>query len=522
MFVQKYSIAARIGMMAATSLFLMLVLVVVEIRGLNSIKDSLDEIVDHFHQRSRLVQQMRYQARNSAVLVRNILLVRGAQQQEEARRFAEAEQEYRQTLTAFAALNHLPQGRHLLAIVQDKGQKTFTLWHQVVTAGLAGSPDQGVAILLADLRLGQRDWLAALNELVAFEEEGSKSAANQALADYEKTKIWLAVINLLAMGTGLCFVLAITASIVKPLREITRQVDAVGEGDLSARVARLQQDEIGRLGARINHMVDKLQINELELEEYRQNLEEIVEWRTSEINDQRERFISVLIHDLKSPLVPIIGLSQLLMTKTSLSGQKVIEYAAAIHDSSTKLSATIEKTSLELKERRLTHKFDSEPFDLEELLCWVVRNMRHELAERNIELRLNHRLVDNYRCSGQLVFRGDSLKLRSVIENLLSNAVKYTCTSIDVSLNQDNDWIALSFADDGQGVDSLYRQRIFEEYFQPPGSRGGTGVGLYSVKKIVEYYEGSVEVADTPGPGAKFVVRLPLAAVGQPAQSCCI
>jgi signal transduction histidine kinase len=511
MFFDNLKIATRIGLVVGTILILMLVLAVVEIRGINSIKGSLAEIIDRYHQRTQLVQLMRFQARHNAVLVRNILLVsdKGAREQE-LKRFIEAEREYTQSLNDFSDLEQSPTGKQLIAVVREKGQKTFELWKKAIEAGNSGAQARGVAILLEEVRSHQFGWLEKLNDLAAFEEEESKVSADHALAEYEKTKIAMALINVLAIGAGLFFVITITASIVLPLREMMRKVDAIAGGDLSVRMETTQQDEIGKLGSRINNMVDKLQASEQELEEYRLNLEEIVEWRTGEVNDQRERFISVLIHDLKAPLVPIIGFSRLLMTKNNLREEKIVEYAGAIHDSSTKLSATIERTSQELRERRLAHRYDTEPFDIEELLCWVVRNRQSDLEERNIELQLNRKSIQNYLSSDTILFPGDSLKIRSLMENLLGNAVKYARSRIDVTLVRKGDMIEFIIDDDGNGVEELYHQKIFDEYFQAPGSREGTGVGLYSVKRIVEHYKGSVAIATSPAGGARFIVSLPI------------
>ncbi len=110
-------------------------------------------------------------------------------------------------------------------------------------------------------------------------------------------------------------VILLASSIVRPLRAFTRSVDSIAGGDFTTRISLDRQDEIGTLGAHINNMAEHLQVNEKELGLYRFHLEELIEERTGDLNEQRKRFISVLIHDLKGPLVPLIGFSQKLISK---------------------------------------------------------------------------------------------------------------------------------------------------------------------------------------------------------------
>jgi len=319
------------------------------------------------------------------------------------------------------------------------------------------------------------------------------------------------MINVLAIGAGIFFMAAITASIVGPLSEISRKVDKIAGGDFSTRIDLNQDDEIGQLAGHINRMVEKLDANEDELEEYRYHLEELIELRTGEINEQRERFVSVLIHDLKGPLVPIIGFSKLLMKHENLTPEKIARYAGEIYASTTKFSQVIDQTTRHLKEKRMALSFDKEPFDVKELLHSVVRSMLPALKADRISLKVNGREVGEYQKNGQpVMFLGDIGKFRTLMENLLGNARKYAVSRIGVELTSSEGQLEMVVDDDGSGVAEPFRKKIFQEYYQVPGSKDGTGVGLYSVKRTVEHYQGNITVHTSPFGGARFVVTLPM------------
>lgn len=218
--------------------------------------------------------------------------------------------------------------------------------------------------------------------------------------------------------------------------------------------------------------------------------------------------MATLIHDLKGPLMPIIGLAQLMMRRTSLPEDKIAEYAGAIHTSSTRLAETIEATTKNLQVGDGAGA-NGEACDLEEVLCAVARSMAIVLLEAQITLRLNDQTVAGYRPTGRVRLFGDRGKMRSVLENLLGNAAKYARSSIDVTLRQDGGGIVLIVDDDGRGIDVAYRKIVFNKYFQIPGSKNGNGVGLYSVRCTVEEYGGSVTAVASPAGGARILVTLP-------------
>jgi signal transduction histidine kinase len=498
-------IIARIGLVVGAIFLMMLVLMFVEMKTLGRIKNSLEEIVSVNNEKLMLAQDMRFLARNSAVLLRNVLLVSdGGVRAAELEKLAEDERQYRATEAKLASLETDPRGLDLLVSLGREERLTRELWQQVVDLEGAGEPEKALALLTDSVRTIQRGWLDRLAALVAFQKESAVAAARQARQVYDRT--WIIVLigdGLILLASGF-LVLFLASGIVRPLRDFTRSVDSIAGGDLTTRIVLDRQDEIGTLGARINHMAEQLQASEKELDQYRFHLEELIEERTGALSEQRKRFTSVLIHDLKGPLVPIIGFSQKLYSKNEIGREKIVEYARAIYLASMKLAATIDHVSAELRGNRLQHSYGSEIFDIGQLLESVVACYAPKAELDHIHLSMQ--------CSGdgdRIHISGDSAKLRTLIENLIGNAVKYARSRVGIELVREGGNLVLVIDDDGFGIEKEYHEKIFDEYFQAPNSKEGSGVGLYSVRKIVEHYHGAIHVGESPYGGARFTVELP-------------
>lgn len=498
-------IIARIGLVVGAIFLMMLILMFVEMKTLSRIKNSLEEIVSVNNEKLILAQDMRFLARNSAVLVRNVLLVSDvAVRATELAKLAEDERQYRAAEVKLQSLETDARGQELLVSLSREERLTRELWQQVIDLGGAGKPEKALALLTDPVRTLQRGWLDRLSAMVAFQKDSAVAAAGQARQVYDRTRFIVLVGDGLILLVSGFLVLFLASGIVRPLREFARSVDSIARGDLTTRIPLDRQDEIGALGARINNMAEQLQATEKELDQYRFHLEELIEERTGALNEQRKRFTSVLIHDLKGPLVPIIGFSQKLYSRNEIGREKIVEYARAIYHASMKLAATIDHVSAELRGNRLQHNYGCEIFDIGQLLESVVACYLPKAELDHIELSMQRRGDGD-----RILFSGDPAKLQTLFENLIGNAAKYARSRVGIDLVRDGGKIVLVIDDDGCGIEKEYHEKIFDEYFQAPNSKEGSGVGLYSVRKIAEHYHGAIHVGESPYGGARFTVELP-------------
>jgi signal transduction histidine kinase len=110
--------------------------------------------------------------------------------------------------------------------------------------------------------------------------------------------------------------------------------------------------------------------------------------------------------------------------------------------------------------------------------------------------------------------RTDEVMLAQVLRNLLTNALKFTAAGhVTLSVREVDDDVEFTVADTGPGIPAELHERIFEEFYQVPGSKAlsgkGTGLGLPYARRLVAILGGALRVTSTPGAGSVFTVRLP-------------
>jgi len=510
MIFRNFRIISRIGLVIAIFCFLMIVLAIVEYFGIGKINNIMEQLVTQTYVKVELVQDMRFLARHKAVLVRNILLLDDLPAKEfELERIQKEKIEYAATQTKLASLVAWPEEKAILERIVIGENETDQLWDKVIEYGMNGRATDGMKLLVNEVRSRQWGWLDSLNEMVLLQKEYARANYAYDLATSSKINIVLVVINLLAICIGLFLAIAISRSITGPLKDFTGKVEKISRGDLTVQVEYDTKDEIGLLGENINRMVRMRKKNLEELESYRLHLEELVEQRTEELNRQREEFISVLIHDLKGPVTPILGFTKRLIEGKAKTPDDTMAWLKNIEDSTRQLLDTIERTSKDLRDKSALDVFNPEEFDIADLTRSIVECFIPKTEERRIILQINALEKDDWQKIETILYRGDPSQLKTLIENLVGNAVKYARSRIEIELRKKEHKIHLSVADDGPGIAKEYREKIFEQYFQIPGSQKGTGIGLYSVLKVVENHRGSVTVDSLPDKGSCFRVVLP-------------
>ena len=119
--------------------------------------------------------------------------------------------------------------------------------------------------------------------------------------------------------------------------------------------------------------------------------------------------------------------------------------------------------------------------------------------------------------SAQLIVDGAPDELHRLAINLLQNALVHTPegTAVEASARREGGRVAIEVSDEGPGIPAALRARIFDRFVRGAGDRsggGGSGLGLAIVRAVAESHGGSVEISDSEGGGARFVIRMPAAA----------
>ena len=267
-----------------------------------------------------------------------------------------------------------------------------------------------------------------------------------------------------------------------PVEAIRTQVAHLSSKDLHRRVPIPQtDDEIGRLAATMNAMLDRLQA----------------------AADKQRRFVADASHELQSPLAAV---------RADLEVALAHPEATIWHDTARDLLEENRHMERLVADLLFVARSDdtatpapSGPVDLHEIV----------LDEAIRFSGTNGVHIDTTGVtSGFVLGRADDLT--RAVRNLLDNAQRHAASAVMIGLGNDGGSVTLVIEDDGPGVPPEHRDRIFERFARLDDARTrnatgtGTGLGLAIVKEIVEHHGGSVTVHDRDGPpGACFVVALP-------------
>jgi len=222
---------------------------------------------------------------------------------------------------------------------------------------------------------------------------------------------------------------------------------------------------------------------------------------------QRDEFLSIAAHELKTPVTSLSGHTQLALRKLTRGGQVDPELAIqALQTVSgqvgrlTRLMNQLFDAS-QVEAGKLT--IAAEPTDLGCLLEQVVENARLTTDRHAIRLTIPSPVRAPI----------DALRLEQVLTNLLDNAIKYSPEGgdIEIELCSQGHTAELSVRDHGLGIPPDKRERIFDRYYQAhQSSHSGMGLGLYVSRQIIELHGGEIRAEFPAGGGSRFVVHLPL------------
>ncbi|MBP0440102.1 sensor histidine kinase [Tianweitania sediminis] len=232
----------------------------------------------------------------------------------------------------------------------------------------------------------------------------------------------------------------------------------------------------------------------------------------AETESLRAALLSSVSHDLRTPLVSIIGAATTLVDADEAlgtSGRRSM--AETIRDEGERLNRYVQNL---LDMTRLGYgalKVARQPVDLREVVGRALRRLDRDLA--------GHRIVRDLPASLREV-SGDAGLLEQVVANILDNAAKYAPRGSQVTLSADSsgDAVTLTITDEGPGIPESDRPHVFDMFFRVragDGQPGGTGLGLAIAKGIIDAHGGTIraEAAQKDGSGTRIVLTLPTAAL---------
>jgi two-component system CheB/CheR fusion protein len=225
--------------------------------------------------------------------------------------------------------------------------------------------------------------------------------------------------------------------------------------------------------------------------------------------EQKDEFISMVSHELKTPLTSLKGFTQLLMFTTKQDNNNLVDgYLETMNNQINKLTRLIADLLDITKSKAGELQFDNELFDFNELVKEIAGEMQLTTLKHSIELRLTTSVQIN----------GDRNRIGQVITNLISNAIKYSpaADAVIVSTCNDNGMIILCVQDFGIGISRLQQTNLYSRFYRVLETSDahtfpGMGLGLYISKNIIEKHEGKMWLESETGKGSKFYFSLMIA-----------
>ena len=234
--------------------------------------------------------------------------------------------------------------------------------------------------------------------------------------------------------------------------------------------------------------------------------------RKLKVSDKMQKeFINVAAHELRTPIQPILGLSEILLYKRG-NIEQYHGILSAINRNSKRLQRLTEDildvTRIESQSLRL----NKEKFILNDLVSSIVEEYNYESRSKN---KINIILLDSpTEGNNTIIVYADRHRITQVISNLMENAIKFTkekggTVSINIKKKENDSWVTVSIKDTGSGINPDIMPRLFTKFTSK--SDRGTGLGLFICKSVIEAHGGKIWAENNvDGKGATFSITLPL------------
>lgn len=230
--------------------------------------------------------------------------------------------------------------------------------------------------------------------------------------------------------------------------------------------------------------------------------------KLQEANSMKDRFISILAHDLRSPFTSIIGFSQLLLKNIDKNDTATIkEFAEFINNSAKHTYSLLENLLEWSRSQRNEIAFKPKPTNILQIVEETCSLLDNNLIEKSINLNLE---IDN-KLSAEI----DREMIKTVIRNLLSNAIKFTSNfgSVTISAIEERSSLKIQISDDGIGMSSKVISSLFkfDKIVSNTGTAGekGTGFGLLLCKHFIDQHKGTINLESKEGEGTQILITLP-------------
>lgn len=321
----------------------------------------------------------------------------------------------------------------------------------------------------------------------------------QRLQKLTQMKSAVDLLSIVAIAAGVGWNLWLLRQRVEvPLRQLTQVGQAWRAGKMEVRLDYSSPDEIGRLAGILDAMASEIRDRQQ---------------RSTLRNQQLEDLISALSHDLRTPLLATRATVRSMQSgafgAVNDTWQEVFQEYRQANEELLKLVENLLDVSR--YEAGGTENLSCETLNWEKIFVQAT-NQISAISQRQcaLNLKIPQSLPTVY---------GDQLEIQRVVQNLLDNAVRVSEPDLHITLEVAAlgvDKIQVAVHDNGPGIATQDKERLFHRFIQGRGRRGKAGLGLYLCRQIIEAHGGTINVESTLGEGSTFWFTLPIRAQCQP------
>ncbi|NTW38186.1 MAG: AmmeMemoRadiSam system protein B, partial [Syntrophobacteraceae bacterium] len=319
--------------------------------------------------------------------------------------------------------------------------------------------------------------------------------------------------------------------ISKPISSLAQTMKVVSTGqDYSVRVRKHGNDELGVLIDGFNEMLEQIQARDERLERYREELEDRVAQRTSELSNTnhelemtverlnqakeaaeaasraKSQFLANMSHEIRTPMNGVLGMAEILLG-TGLS-EKQRNIAETVRHSGENLMKVLKDILDFSKIEAGKLELECVDFDLRDTVEGTVQLFGEQAQKKGVEL------ICEIRGNGPIPLHGDPGRLQQILSNLIGNALKFTDRGEVVvrggitGETADSATVGFTVSDTGIGISHRIQKHIFDSFTQADGTMtrkyGGTGLGLAICKQLCGIMGGEISVESEPDRGSTF------------------
>ena len=300
---------------------------------------------------------------------------------------------------------------------------------------------------------------------------------------------------LILVFTAALLIFWIYRGVMQPLGKMQLAAKNIKEGNLDFELNPTSDDELGQLCRDLEDMRKRL----------KDNVEEKIKY-----DKENKELISNISHDLKTPVTTIKGYAEGIMDGVADTPEKMERYIRTIYNKATEMNTLINELTLYTKidTNRIPYNFNT--LSVNAYFDDCAEDLAVEMEPRNVEFGYFNYVADNVKIIA------DAEQIKRVVHNIVNNSLKYMDKpkgKINLRVKDVGDFVQVELEDNGKGIAAKDLPNIFDRFYRTDASRnsskGGSGIGLSIVKKIIEDHGGKIWATSREETGTTmyFVIR---------------